>query len=68
MNPMRTCVSLQIAVRLPFALVDRLDELAQKLSSPGLELGRADVVRMALERGCAEMERGDDGGKKVKRK
>ena len=54
--PARTGSTVQLTVRVEFAFADRLDALAVKLSRPGLELGRADVMRMALVEGVQKLE------------
>lgn len=48
----------QTAFRLPDELIDRLDRHVQRLraASPGLEVTRADVVRMLLTKGLDDVE------------
>lgn len=48
---------VQIGVRLEEDLVDRLDAVAKKLSRPGLEITRADAIRVVLEAGLAAIEK-----------
>jgi hypothetical protein len=40
--------AVQIAIRLDHAVVGQLDELAVKLSRPGLSVTRTDALRVAL--------------------
>jgi hypothetical protein len=47
----------QVAVRLAPDLLRRLDTAARKLSRPGLELTRADAIRIALETGLQSIEK-----------
>lgn len=47
---------IQIAVRLEGDLVARLDAVAAKLSRPGLDITRADAIRVALEAGLTALE------------
>jgi hypothetical protein len=47
----------QVAVRLAPDLLRRLDAAARKLSRPGLELTRADAIRIALETGLQSIEK-----------
>ena len=49
--------TLQVAVRLAHGLVGRIDAIAAKLSRPGLELSRADSLRIAIESGLERLER-----------
>jgi hypothetical protein len=39
---------VQIAIRLDHTVVEQLDELAVKLSRPGLAVTRTDALRVAL--------------------
>ena len=48
---------VQVAVRLDADVVARLDAVAAKLSRPGLELTRADAIRIALETGLRSIEK-----------
>jgi hypothetical protein len=47
----------QVAVRLAPDLLRRLDAAARRLSRPGLELTRADAMRIALETGLQSIEK-----------
>ena len=47
----------QIAVRLDGDLIARLDAVAAKLSRPGLDVTRADAIRVALEAGLRAIEK-----------
>jgi hypothetical protein len=47
----------QVAVRLAPDLLRRLDVAARKLSRPGLDLTRADAMRIALETGLQSIEK-----------
>jgi predicted DNA-binding protein len=47
----------QVAVRLSGALLHRLDAAARKLSRPGLDITRADAIRIALETGLQSIEK-----------
>jgi hypothetical protein len=47
----------QIAVRLDADLIARLDAVAAKLSRPGLDVTRADAIRVALEAGLRAIEK-----------
>lgn len=57
----------QTAFRLPNDLIERLDRYVDKLNadSPGIELSRADVVRMLLTKG---LDAADGGTKKRAKK
>jgi len=57
MTPVKNAKSEQVAVRLPHDLIERIDALAAPLSQPGLELGRATVVRMAVAEGVEVLEK-----------
>ncbi len=56
MSPTKTGRTTQITVRVEHDFVARLDALAERLSQPGLALGRADVMRMALVAGVEQFE------------
>jgi hypothetical protein len=43
--------SVQVAIRIPAGWIAEADELAQKLSRPGLEISRTDAIRAAIARG-----------------
>ena len=49
----------QCAVRLENEVVARLDKLAVKLSRPGLQLTRADAIRICLAEALPRLERED---------
>lgn len=44
----KTSRTEQLAVRLDHETVGRIDALAKRVSQPGLEIGRADIIRMAI--------------------
>lgn len=46
-----------LSVRLKPETIERLDAVAAKMSRPGLEVTRTDVVRMALDVGLRQMEK-----------
>jgi predicted transcriptional regulator len=48
MSPTKTGKTEQLTVRLDHETVTRIDGLAKRMSHPGLEIGRADVLRMAV--------------------
>jgi hypothetical protein len=45
----------QISFRIPTLWLHDVDELAKQKSEPGLELSRADILRMAIARGLPEL-------------
>lgn len=47
----------QLTVRLSPETLARLDKIAKKLSRPGLELKRADALRIAVETGLGVLEK-----------
>lgn len=47
---------VQTAVRVPKSWISRLDKIAEKLSSPGARVTRADALRMATHFGMNELE------------
>jgi predicted DNA-binding protein len=47
---------IQISFRLPPDWLKRLDAVAEGLSRPGLELARADAIRMAIAKGLEDLE------------
>ena len=49
--------AVQTAVRLDPELLDRLDAIAVKLSRPGLNVTRADAIRIALLTGLEKIEK-----------
>jgi predicted DNA-binding protein len=49
--------AVQTAVRLDPELLVRLDAVATKLSRPGLEVTRADAIRIALATGLQAIEK-----------
>jgi predicted DNA-binding protein len=49
--------AVQTAVRLDPELIARLDAVATKLSRPGLEVTRADAIRIALATGLQVIEK-----------
>ena len=48
---------MQTALRIPIALVDRIDKLAEEMSKPGLRVTRTEVMRLALFEGVGRMEK-----------
>jgi predicted DNA-binding protein len=50
--------TLQTAFRLPVSLLERLDAYADRLRAeqPGINITRADVVRLLLSRALSEVE------------
>jgi len=48
---------VQVSIRLPAAWSKVADEIATKLSRPGLEVARSDAYRVALLRGFEELRR-----------
>ena len=56
---------IQTAIRLPKALLERVDKLAVQLTRPGLSVMRSDVLRMAAFKGIELLEA--EGGTKKKR-
>ena len=53
---------LQTAVRLPHATVQRIDDLAERMSQPGLNVSRSEALRVALHRGLDALEAGKRAG------
>ncbi|WP_394841310.1 hypothetical protein LZC95_30095 [Pendulispora brunnea] len=49
--------AIQISIRVPPEWLERADVVATKMSRPGLEMTRADVLRMALVQGLDLVER-----------
>jgi len=49
--------AVQTAVRLDPELLNRLDAIAGKLSRPGLNVTRADAIRIALMTGLEKIEK-----------
>lgn len=47
---------VQTAIRLPEALLERVDRLAESMSEPGMRVTRADVLRLAAHRGVDQLE------------
>ena len=47
--------TIQVSVRIEKAWVTQLDELATRMSRPGIDLARADVLRAAIARGIEEL-------------
>ena len=46
----------QIAIRLPDSLLARIDDIAEYMSKAGIPVTRAEVHRLAVSRGVAELE------------
>lgn len=53
--PREPADTVQVSVRIEKTWVAQLDELADAMSRPGIELARADVLRAAIARGIAEL-------------
>jgi len=51
--------SQQITIRIPREWLYRTDAVATKMSRPGLEMSRADVLQMALTQGLEAVEAGE---------
>ena len=47
--------SVQIAIRVPRAWLARADDLARRISRPGLEASRSDAFRLAIAKGLDEL-------------
>ncbi len=47
----------QLTIRFPNDWLARIDELAKKMSPPGLTFTRTDVMRVIVARGLDELER-----------
>jgi len=57
----------QVSIRLPTAVLERLEKLTRKLSADSqFPIKRADVLRAALMRGIEELE-SEAGAKRAKR-
>lgn len=52
-----TASTTQISVRVSDDWLPQLDEIAERVSRPGLELKRADALRMVLARGMEEFQK-----------
>jgi hypothetical protein len=48
--------TVQVGVRVPKSLSDRLDALAERLSRPWHDASRSEALRLALERGLDAVE------------
>jgi hypothetical protein len=55
---------IQFTLRLDAETVDRLDELLPVIAVSGLDLGRIDVIKVALAQGLAAMEHTRRGPKR----
>ena len=55
--------TFQVAFKIPDEWVEMADELAKKMSSPGMTVTRTDVLRTALWEGLTKM-RDAKGGRK----
>lgn len=55
---------VQTAIRFPKALLERADKLAARMTQPGMNVMRADVLRMAAFRGIELLEA--EGGKRAR--
>jgi len=49
--------AVHLAFRIPAALSERVDRLAEQLSTPWHEVNRSELARAALERGLDELEK-----------
>ena len=49
-------VQVQTAIRLPEALLERVDKLVESMSQPGMPVTRAGVLRLATLRGVEQLE------------
>jgi len=47
---------VQTAIRLSEALLARIDKIAERMSQPGMQVTRAEVLRLAAFRGVAAIE------------
>lgn len=47
---------VQTAIRLPEALLERVDRIAETMSQPGMRVTRAEVLRLATYRGVEQLE------------
>jgi len=47
---------VQTAVKVPESLLERADEVATKMSQPGMRVTRAEVLRMAMFKGVEALE------------
>lgn len=55
--PASRAPAVHLAFRIPTALSDRIDRLAEQLSAPWHEVNRSELARAALERGLDELEK-----------
>lgn len=55
MPPREPADTSPISLRIPNAWFAELDELGVRMSRPGIELGRSDVIRAAIARGIQEL-------------
>jgi predicted DNA-binding protein len=46
----------QTGIRLSDSLLGRVDKLVERMSEPGLQLTRADILRLAVFRGVEQLE------------
>lgn len=54
--------NVQTAIRLPEAFLARLDKIAERMSEPGMQITRAEALRLAAFKGAEQLEA--DLGKK----
>jgi len=47
---------IQTGIRLSDSLLGRIDKLVERMSEPGLQLTRADILRLAVFRGVEQLE------------
>jgi predicted transcriptional regulator len=47
---------VQVAIRVPESVLERVDRIADKMSQPGMRVTRTDVLRLATYRGVEQLE------------
>lgn len=52
--------SIQTAIRLPEALLKRIDRIAARMSQTGLAVTRSEVLRLAATKGVEQLEKKRD--------
>jgi metal-responsive CopG/Arc/MetJ family transcriptional regulator len=48
---------VQTAIRVPKALLEELDEIAENMSQPGLKVTRTEALRLAIYRGVEQLKK-----------
>jgi predicted DNA-binding protein len=48
---------VQTAIRVPKALLEELDEIAENMSQPGLKVTRTKALRLAIYRGVEQLKK-----------